>query len=252
MASHPIDANSSASHEAAERNLIIHSIIQERINHEDTDRIKRYVDDLEQGLRKIRTFAQGVSVFGSARIPDDNKYILLAEQLGFLLAQNGHAVITGGGPSIMQAANKGAYEAGGRSIGLNITLPHEQHLNPYVTDSITFHHFFARKVMLTFASKVYVFFPGGFGTLDEFTEILCLIQEKKMPKMPMFLIGKSFWKPLDRFFESKLQKSFHTINPADRKLYKITDDITDVVKAANKIGHPSIYDNLYNDTTKHT
>ena len=104
----------------------------------------------------------------------------------------------------MEAANKGAYEAGGRSIGLNIQLAHEQHINQYVTDEMEFHYFFARKVMLTMSSKVYVFFPGGFGTLDEFSEILILMQEGKMPKMPMFLIGKSFWKPLDRYLASKM------------------------------------------------
>ena len=146
----------------------------------------------------------------------------------------------------MEAANRGAYEAGGRSIGLNIKLPHEQHINPYVTDQMEFRYFFARKVMLTMSSKVYVFFPGGFGTLDEFSEILCLMQENKMPKMPMFLIGKTYWKPIDRWFETKMQKSYKTINPPDRKIYKITDNIEDVVKAANKIGHRSIYDNIYN------
>lgn len=222
------------------------AIANEKLNTEDVERSLRYAKDLEQGLAKVRTFAQGVSIFGSARLDENGKWCKLAEKLGFMLAQNGHAVISGGGPSIMQAANKGAYEAGGRSIGLNIELPHEQHINPYVTDSIEFHYFFARKVMLTMASKVYVFFPGGFGTLDEFSEILILMQEGKMPKMPMFLIGKSFWKPLDKFFENKMQK-MGTISAKDRKIYKITDDITEVVKAANKIGHPSIYENLYNN-----
>lgn len=222
------------------------AIANEKLNAEDVERSLRYAKDLEQGLAKVRTFAQGVSIFGSARLPENGKWCKLAEKLGFLLAQNGHAVISGGGPSIMQAANKGAYEAGGRSIGLNIELPHEQHINPYVTDSIEFHYFFARKVMLTIASKVYVYFPGGFGTLDEFSEILILMQEGKMPKMPMFLIGKSFWKPLDKYFENKMQK-LGTINAKDRKIYTITDDITEVVKAANKIGHPSIYENLYNN-----
>jgi uncharacterized protein (TIGR00730 family) len=222
------------------------SIANEKLNTEDVERSLRYAKDLEQGLAKVRTFAQGVSIFGSARLPENSKWCKMAEKLGFMLAQNGHAVISGGGPSIMQAANKGAYEAGGRSIGLNIELPHEQHINPYVTDSIEFHYFFARKVMLTIASKVYVFFPGGFGTLDEFSEILILMQEGKMPKMPMFLIGKSYWKPLDRFFETKMQKA-GTISAKDRKIYKITDDITEVVKAANKIGHPSIYENLYDN-----
>lgn len=222
------------------------AIANEKLDADDVERSLRYAKDLEQGLAKVRTYAQGVSIFGSARFPEDNRWCKLAEQLGILLAQNGHAVITGGGPSIMQAANKGCYEAGGRSIGLNIELPHEQRINPYVTDSVEFRYFFARKVMLTFSSKVYVFFPGGFGTLDEFSEILILMQEGKMPKMPMFLIGKSFWKPLDKFFESRMQKN-GTIKASDRKIYRITDDITEVVKAANKIGHPSIHDNIYNN-----
>jgi len=221
-------------------------IAAQKLDNDDVERSLRYAKDLEQGLAKVRTFAQGVAIFGSARLDEDGKWSKLAEKLGFMLAQNGHAVISGGGPSIMQAANKGAYEAGGRSIGLNIELPHEQHINPYVTDSIEFRYFFARKVMLTMSAKVYVFFPGGFGTLDEFSEILILMQEGKMPKMPMFLIGKSFWKPLDKFFETKMQK-MGTINAKDRKIYTITDDITEVVKAANKIGHPSIHDNLYNN-----
>ena len=213
-------------------------IAQNKLNPEDVERSLRYAKDLEQGLAKIRTYSQGVSVFGSARLPMNGKWCKLAEQLGYKLAQNGHPVITGGGPSIMEAANKGAYEAGGRSIGLNIQLAHEQHINPYVTDEMEFHYFFARKVMLTMSSKVYVFFPGGFGTLDEFSEILILMQEGKMPRMPMFLI--------DRFFAAKMQP-LKTINASDRKIYRITDDIDEVVEAANKIGHPSIYDNLYND-----
>ena len=153
------------------------AIANEQLNDDDVERSLRYAKDLEQGLAKIRTYAQGVTVFGSARLPENDKWCQLAEKLGQLLAQNGHAVITGGGPGIMQAANKGAYEAGGRSIGLNIQLPHEQHINPYVTDTIEFRYFFARKVMLTFSSKAYVFFPGGFGTLDEFSEVLILLQE---------------------------------------------------------------------------
>ncbi len=222
----------------------LNEIAQNKLNQEDVERSLRYAKDLERGLAKIRTYSQGVSVFGSARLSPNSKWCRLAEKLGYKLAQNGHSVITGGGPGIMEAANKGVYEAGGRSIGLNIQLAHEQHINPYVTDEMEFHYFFARKVMLTMSSKVYVFFPGGFGTLDEFSEILVLMQEGKMPKMPMFLIGKSFWKPLDRFFASKMQP-LKTINGPDRKIYRITDNIDEVIEAANKIGHPSIYDNLY-------
>lgn len=225
----------------------LEAIAEGELNQEDVERSLRYAKDLERGLSKIRTFSQGVTIFGSARIPQTSKWCKLARELGYKLAQNGHPVITGGGPSIMEAANRGAYEAGGRSIGLNIQLAHEQHINPYVTDQMEFRYFFARKVMLTMCSKVYVFFPGGFGTLDEYSEIQILMQEGKMPKMPIFLVGKSFWKPLDHWFETKMQKSLKTINSADRKIYKITDDINEIVKAANKIGHRSIYDNIYDN-----
>lgn len=224
----------------------LEQIADEKLNAEDVERSLRYAKDLEQGLAKVRTYAQGVSIFGSARLKPDSKYCKLATKLGFLLAQNGHPVITGGGPGIMEAANKGCYEAGGRSIGLNIQLAHEQHINPYVTDEMEFHYFFARKVMLTMSSKVYVFFPGGFGTMDEFSEILILMQENKMPKMPMFLIGKSFWKPLDKYFYEKMERQMKTIAKGDRSIYRITDNVEEVVEAANKIGHPSIYENLYN------
>ena len=211
---------------------------------EDVGRAYAYARDLGQGLKTIRTYPQGVTIFGSARLPEDNKYYKQARKLGQLLAQNAHAVVTGGGPGIMEAANRGAYEYGGRSIGLNITLAHEQNPNPYLTDTLNFEYFFARKVMLAMSSKVYVFFPGGFGTMDEFSEILILMQEGKMPKMPMFLIGKSFWKPLDKFYTSKM-RPLKLIGKSDQKIYKITDDITEVVRAANKIGHPKIKSNYY-------
>jgi len=221
-------------------------IAQNKLNPEDVERSLRYAKDLEQGLAKIRTFAQGVSIFGSARFAEDSKWCKSAEKLGQLLAQNGHTVITGGGPGIMQAANKGAYEAGGRSIGLNISLPYEQHVNPYLTDTMEFHYFFARKVMLAYAGKVYVFFPGGWGTMDEFAEILELVHTGKMPRMPIFLFGKSFWRPLDRYYRTKFVQQ-KVIKAAALKLYKLTDDVNEIVKAANKIGHPSIHDNIYND-----
>ena len=227
------------------------AIAQEKLNKEDVERSLRYAKDLQQGLAKLRTFSQGVTVFGSARINENSKWSKKAEELGAALAKNGHAVITGGGPGIMQAANKGAYEAGGRSVGLNIELPHEQHANPYLTDSLDFHYFFARKVMLTMSSKVYVYFPGGFGTLDELSEILTLSQTGKMPNMPIFLFGKSFWKPLDRFFSDRMQR-YKLINAPDRKLFTMTDDIDEIVAAANAIGHPNIYENVYDDINRFT
>ncbi|MCR5832532.1 MAG: TIGR00730 family Rossman fold protein [Candidatus Saccharibacteria bacterium] len=217
--------------------------VLQRLSIADIERAQSYVKDLTRGLEIIRTFPQGVTVFGSARLPQDNKYCIMARKLGNLLAQNGHAVITGGGPSIMEAASLGAYEIGGRAIGFNITLLHEQVPNPYLTECLTFEHFFARKVMLSMASKVFVFFPGGFGTFDELSDILEIMVEKKMPIMPVFLIGKSYWrnyiKMLEKAVESKL---------ADRKSLKIitvTDDVREVVKAANKIGHPKVSENYY-------
>lgn len=210
----------------------------------DIERAKAYARDLEEGLKIVRTYPQGVTIFGSARLAQDSKYCKKARELGQLLAQNGHAVITGGGPGIMEAANHGAFEYGGRSIGLNITLRHEQAPNPYLTDTLQFKYFFARKVMLAMSAKVYVLFPGGLGTLDELSEIIILMQEGKMPKMPVFFFGKSFWRPLTKFIEGKMLP-MGLVSKGDTKLYKLTDDIKEIVTAANKIGHPPIKTNYY-------
>lgn len=223
----------------------------ESLEEADKERAQAYARDLGRGLKIVRTFPQGVTVFGSARLSQENIYCKKARELGRLLAENGHAVITGGGPGIMEAANRGSFEYGGRSIGFNITLNHEQRPNPYLTDMLQFEYFFARKVMLAMSAKVYVFFPGGFGTMDEFTEILILMQEGKMPKMPIFLFGKSFWKPLDKFYTTKMQP-LKLINKDDQKIYKITDDIQEIVRAANKIGHPKIKTNYYDGFNKAT
>ncbi len=209
----------------------------------DLERSNAYAKDLNAGLQIIRSFPQGVTIFGSARLPQENRYCRMAYELGGLLAKNGHAVVTGGGPGIMEAASHGSYEIGGRTIGLNITLKHEQFPNPYLTDCLTFEYFFARKVSLAMAAKVFVFFPGGFGTMDELSEILCLMQESKMPKMPVFLVGKDYWEtftePIRRMKELKL------IGENDTDIFKITDDLSEIVEAANKIGHPKISENFY-------
>lgn len=214
-----------------------------KLSIEDLERANAYARDLTTGLQVIRSFPQGVTIFGSARLPQNNKYCQMAYKLGGLLAENGHAVVTGGGPGIMEAANHGSYEIGGRSIGLNITLRHEQQPNPYLTDCITFEYFFARKVSLAMAAKVFVFFPGGFGTMDEISEILCLMQENKMPKMPVFLIGIDYWKAFEKVIKKMLDLKL--VAAEDTKIFKMTDDITEVVKAANKIGHPKISENFY-------
>jgi uncharacterized protein (TIGR00730 family) len=155
--------------------------------------------------------------------------------LGQKLARAGHPVITGGGKGIMEAANRGAYEAGGQSIGLNIELPHEQTLNPYTTDNLEFHYFFARKVMLALSSKVYVYFPGGYGTIDEFSEILTLVETQKIPSVPIILFGAEFWRPLDDFFRVKMEEERKTISAGDRSLYAITDDIDYIVRIADAL-----------------
>lgn len=217
--------------------------ILKKLSIADLERANAYAKDLGSGLTIIRTFPQGVTIFGSARLPQDHKYCKMAFELGGLLAKNGHTVVTGGGPGIMEAASHGAYEIGGRTIGLNITLKHEQFPNPYLSDCVTFEYFFARKVSLAMAAKVFVFFPGGFGTMDELSEILCLMQEDKMPKMPVFLIGKAYWKAFDNVIKKML--SLGVIAEKDTGIFKITDDVTEVVKAANKIGHPKISENYY-------
>ena len=204
----------------------------------DIDRSMAYAKDLLKGLSTISQFSQGVTIFGSARTNEKDKYYKKAMELGRLLAENGHPVITGGGPGIMEAANRGAFEYGGRSV--------EQKINPYLTDTMEFHYFFARKVMLVMSSKAYAFFPGGFGTLDELSEVLMLMQGKKMPKMPFFFIGKAYWKPLIKFFSNTMIKE-GMIKKEDLRIFKVTDDVRDVVLAANKIGHLKIDQNIYNN-----
>ena len=215
----------------------------EKLSIADLERANAYANDLMHGLRTVRSFPQGVTIFGSARLTQDSKYCKMAYKLGRLLAENGHAVVTGGGPGIMEAASHGAYEIGGRVIGFNITLAHEQFPNPYLTDCLTFEYFFARKVSLAMASKVFVFFPGGFGTMDELSEILCLMQEKKMPTMPVFLVGEDYWKGFDKMIGKMI--ALKLINAKDTGIFKITNNVNEVVKAANKIGHPKVSENFY-------
>jgi len=210
-----------------------HELRGKNLTLEDVERSVRYAKDLTQGLETIKNYPQGVTIFGSARLSEDDKYYKKAYELGAKLAKAGHPVITGGGDGIMGAANRGAFEAGGRSIGLNIHLPHEQTLNKYTTDNLEFNYFFARKVMLTFSAKDYVYFPGGYGTLDELSKILTLIQTKKIPHSPVILFSTEFWKPLDDFFHTQMENDEKFISAGDRDLYTITDDIDYIVNVAN-------------------
>lgn len=195
------------------------------INHETEERVDRIEREFSDGFQIINKYNHTVTVFGSARFLEDNPFYRQAREVGKMLAQEGFAVITGGGGGIMEAANRGAYEAGGHSIGFNIQLPHEQKLNPYTTESMPFHYFFARKVTMTYAASALIVFPGGFGTIDEVSEVITLIQTKKMPKVPVILVGRDFWSPLDQFVRDKMLHGFGTISHGDEDIYAITDDI---------------------------
>ncbi|MEW6422423.1 MAG: TIGR00730 family Rossman fold protein [Deinococcota bacterium] len=168
-----------------------------------------------------------VTVFGSARTPITHRYYGLAEQLGRELVAAGFGVMTGGGPGIMQAANKGAFEAGGVSVGLNIMLPFEQKPNPYQTLSLGFEYFHARKVMLAKYAAAFVVFPGGFGTLDELGEVLTLVQTRKMHALPIYLVGRNHWQGLVDWFAGTLVEE-GAISPDDLRLFKVVEDVTGI------------------------
>ncbi len=193
-------------------------------------RLETIEDEFQRGFDLVSKYQGTVTVFGSARFTEENPYYIQARELGGKLAKNGFTVITGGGGGIMEAANRGAFEAGGSSVGFNIALPHEQQLNPYVTETMDFQHFYARKVMLVFSSEALVVFPGGFGTLDEMFEVLTLVQTHKTAKVPIILVGTEFWKPLDEFIKNQLRDLTATITPGDEMLYHITDSLDEVVQ----------------------
>lgn len=191
--------------------------------------------EFANGFEFIKNYPRSVTFFGSARTKEGELYYEKAKNLASRIVGELHySVVTGGGPGIMKAANRGAFEAGGNSIGLTIELPHEQMTNEYLTDQIGFHYFFSRKVCLAFSAEAYIFFPGGFGTLDEFTEILTLIQTNKIPKAPIILVGENHWQPLEEFFKNILIAE-KMIDQSDISLYEITDDenkIIEIIKNA--------------------
>lgn len=192
-------------------------------------------EEIRQGLDVIQRYPKKVSFFGSTRFSEDHPEYIRARLLaGRLVKELDYTVVTGGGPGIMEAANRGAKEAGGHSIGLNIQLPHEQSNNPYLTVSVPFYYFFTRKVTLSFAARMYIYFPGGYGTLDEFYEILTLVQTGKIHKVPIVCVGASFWEPINIELHQKemLNPKLMTIDPEDTSLYTITDDIGTIMEIA--------------------
>jgi len=188
-------------------------------------RVFRIMSEFVQGFDVLRKYGLAATFFGTARCSVGDDVYDNAEKLAQRLGQKGFAVITGGSAGVMQAANKGAFEAGGASVGLNIMLPSEQAANKYLTEMVEFDHFFVRKVMLTFASQVYIYFPGGFGTLDEFFEILTLVQTGKIEKVPIILFGKAYWEPLLSFIEDELYERRNAVSKEDLELYTLVDSV---------------------------
>jgi uncharacterized protein (TIGR00730 family) len=195
----------------------------------DTWRVFRIMGEFVEGFDDLATVTRGVSVFGSARTPAENPMYAAARETAALLAKAGFQVITGGGPGIMEAANRGALEAGGLSIGCNIELPFEQAPNPYQTRSLTFKYFFVRKTMFVKYSTAFVIFPGGFGTLDELFESLTLIQTRKIRNFPVVLFGREYWTPMLAWIKD-IVLAEKMISPEDLDLLHLTDSPAEVVE----------------------
>lgn len=201
------------------------------IKSNDSWAIFKIMSEFVEGYEKLSRIGPCVSIFGSARTQPDHKYYKIAEELAFQLCKKGYGVISGGGPGIMEAANKGAKSAGGKSVGLNIELPFEQHFNRYVDDDkrLNFDYFFVRKVMFVKYAQGFVVLPGGFGTLDEFFEALTLIQTNKIAKFPIVLMSKSFWGGLIEWIKTVLLENNNNINKEDLDIFYLADTVEEAV-----------------------
>jgi uncharacterized protein (TIGR00730 family) len=200
---------------------------------EESWRIFRIMAEFVDAIETLSKVRHAVSIFGSARTDPENPYYGKAETLARLLAEKGFSVITGGGPGIMEAANKGAAEAGGQSVGMNIKLPLEQRPNPYANITIDYKYFFIRKVMFVKYAMAYVILPGGFGTLDELFEALTLIQTKRIKPFPVILMGSEYWKGLVDWLRKTILRS-ENISPEDLEFFQIIDDPVEAVKHIQK------------------
>ncbi|MBI1800016.1 MAG: TIGR00730 family Rossman fold protein [Chloroflexi bacterium] len=204
--------------------------------------VLRIMSEFVDGFEFLSQLERTVTFFGSARLTEDNRYYQTARELGRRLAAEKFVVVTGGGPGIMEAGNRGASEGGGLSVGLNIELPMEQTLNPYVKQGMGFHFFFSRKFMLDYSALAYVYFPGGYGTLDELFTVLTLIQTGKADRfVPVILIGTDYWTPLAAWVKATLLEQYGLIAPADLNILTLTDDLDEAMRlirhACDRVEH---------------
>lgn len=200
---------------------------------EDTWRIFRIMSEFVEGFEVLSQVGEAVSIFGSSRTKPNSKYYKLAEDVAYHLAKEGYAVITGSGPGLMEAANKGAKRAGGKSIGLNIQIPSEQKANRYVDILLDFRYFFVRKVMFVKYAKAFVILPGGFGTLDEFFEAVNLIQTERIEKFPVVLFGRAYWEGLLDWLKETVLK-IGNISKEDLDIFVVVDNPKDIVRSIDK------------------
>ncbi|MDD5050156.1 MAG: TIGR00730 family Rossman fold protein [Candidatus Pacebacteria bacterium] len=199
------------------------------------DRVSEIDSEFLRGFEFVAQYPKAVTIYGGTKIQEGTVFYEKARALGRkIVEQTQCAVITGGGPGIMEAANRGAKEANGNSIGITIKLPHEQVTNQYVTDSVDFYYFFIRRFILAFTAKCCVFFPGGFGTLDEFFEILTLRQTHKISPVPIVLFGAEYWQPMEKLFRATLLDKYGTIRPEDLLIYSITDNEDEIIEIIKK------------------
>lgn len=207
--------------------------VKENLSFEDPWRVFRIMAEFVDGFHALSSVGPAVSIFGSSRIKPDHEMYKMAQETARLLAKEGYAIITGGGPSIMEASNKGASLAKAESIGLNIDLPFEQKPNPFIKTLINFHYFFCRKVMFLKYAKAFVIFPGGFGTLDEFSESITLIQTQRMQRFPVILFGSEYWSGLLEWFRGPVLQE-NCIEEKDLEIFQVVDRPEDVVKIIKK------------------
>jgi uncharacterized protein (TIGR00730 family) len=208
------------------------SFTRKTIHEDDIERhLEKINQEFHDGFEFLKKYPKSVSIFGSSIISEEHPAGRSAKEISRRIVDElGYAVVTGGGLGIMNCANKGAYEAGGPSIGLNIVLPHESEPNGHLTDNMKFTYFFSRKTMLTFAAETYIFMPGGFGTFDELFSILTLIQTHKIHRVPIVLFDTKFWYPFIKAILEVMSKQYKTIDPEDMALFEVTDDIDRVLE----------------------